>query len=193
MGDNEFYGIYEAAENNSQSGTTRWLKSEAGIGEMNCYEVAPGIQISYNDLNMDSCFAPMKPQHDFLQIDHCLNGCYEFELDSGSVSYLGEGDLCVSNLCRDKQIFVSSRIPLRKYRGITVLLEMESAQKTLNKDLRPTDISLERIKDTLCKNERSLLIKSKRKIDHIFSEFTMLMSAFGCRISGLRLLSCSFF
>ena len=72
MGDNEFYGIYDAAENNSQSGTTRWLKSEAGIGEMNCYEVAPGIQISYNDLNMDSCFAPLKLQHDILQIDHCL-------------------------------------------------------------------------------------------------------------------------
>ncbi|NLO85278.1 MAG: hypothetical protein GX096_07610 [Clostridiales bacterium] len=72
MDENEFYGIYDLAKDNSQISTTQSLKSEAGIGEMTCYEVAPCIQISYNDLNMDSCFAPLKLQHDILQIDHCL-------------------------------------------------------------------------------------------------------------------------
>ena len=47
---------------------------------------------------------------------------------------------------------------------------METAQKTLHKDFGQADISVAKIKDTLCKNERSLLIKSKREIDHIFSE-----------------------
>ena len=137
---------------------------------MTCYDVAPGIQITYNHLNMDSCYQPLIPKEDFLQIDHCLEGCYECELAGGSVSFLGEGDLSVSNLCKGQQLFVGSRIPLKKYRGITVLLEMEGAQKTLNTDFRQGDINLQQIRDTLCGDGRSLLIKSKHEIDHIFSE-----------------------
>ena len=84
---------------------------------MTCYDVAPGIQITYNHLNMDSCYQPLIPKEDFLQIDHCLEGCYECELAGGSVSFLGEGDLSVSNLCKGQQLFVGSRIPLKKYRA----------------------------------------------------------------------------
>ena len=68
------------------------------------------------------------------------------------------------------QVAVGSRIPLKKYRGITVLLEMETAQKTLNTDFQQGDINLQQIRDTLCGDGRSLLIKSKHEIDHIFSE-----------------------
>ena len=53
--------------------------TDEGIGEMICYDVAHGIQITYNDLKMDSCYRPLVPQKDFLQIDHCMEGCYEFE------------------------------------------------------------------------------------------------------------------
>lgn len=47
---------------------------------------------------------------------------------------------------------------------------MEEAQKTLNTDFRQGDINLQQIRDTLCGDGRSLLIKSKHEIDHIFSE-----------------------
>lgn len=47
---------------------------------------------------------------------------------------------------------------------------MEGAQKTLNTDFRQGDINLQQIRDTLCGDGRSLLIKSKHEIDHIFSE-----------------------
>jgi AraC-like DNA-binding protein len=166
----DFQGIYFPNLKSEQICMVRRIDSASGTGEMNCFDVAPGIQISYNDLNMDSCFQPMKPRHDFLQIDHCLDGCYEFELEGGSISFLGEGDLCVTNLCRDKQVFVNSRMPLKRYRGITVLLEMETAQNTLRTDFSQAEINLEKIRDSLCGDGRSLLIKSKHEVDHIFSE-----------------------
>ena len=74
--------------------------NESGEGTMRRFEVAPGIQITYNDLKMDSCFRPIRFEKDFLQINHCLEGCYECELEGGSVSFLGEGDLCVDYLQR---------------------------------------------------------------------------------------------
>ena len=145
--------------------------NESGEGTMRRFEVAPGIQITYNDLKMDSCFRPIRFEKDFLQINHCLEGCYECELDGGSVSFLGEGDLCVDYLSKDRQVFLGSRIPLKKYRGITVLLEMETAQQTLDQGFQQAHISLEQIKERLCSDGRSLIIKSKHEIDHIFSEF----------------------
>lgn len=137
---------------------------------MRRFEIAPGIQITYNDLKMDSCFRPIRFEKDFLQINHCLEGCYECELESGAVSFLGEGDLCVDSLSKDKQVFRSSRIPLKKYRGITILLEVGAAQKTLDDSFQQAHINLEQIKDCLCSDGRSLIIKSKHEIDHIFSE-----------------------
>ena len=67
--------------------------NESGEGTMRRFEIAPGIQITYNDLKMDSCFHPIRFEKDFLQINHCLEGCYECELEGGAVSFLGEGDL----------------------------------------------------------------------------------------------------
>ena len=135
--------------------------NESGEGTMRRFEVAPGIQITYNDLKMDSCFRPIRFEKDFLQINHCLEGCYECELEGGSVSFLGEGDLCVDYLSKDRQVFLGSRIPLKKYRGITVLLEMETAQQTLDQGFQQAHISLEQIKERLCSDGRSLIIKSK--------------------------------
>ena len=166
----QFQDIYFPNKRKQQENLIVQQNTDTGFGEMNCYDVAHGITITYNNLNMDLCYRPIIPQQDFLQIDHCLEGCYECELSGGSVSFLGEGDLSVSNLCKGQQLFVGSRIPLKKYRGITVLFEIETAQKTLNSDFKQADINLAQIRDTLCADGRSLLIKSKHEIDHIFSE-----------------------
>ena len=123
----EFHNIY--SPDNKNTAITLHEGNESGEGTMNRFEIAPGIQITYNDLKMDSCFRPIRFEKDFLQINHCLEGCYEYELDGGAVSFLGEGDLCVDYLSKDKQVFFDSSIPLKKYRGLTVLLEMEMRKK----------------------------------------------------------------
>ena len=166
----QFHDIYFSEHKKGHMNYVVQQSTDEGIGEMICYDVAHGIQITYNDLKMDSCYRPLVPQKDFLQIDHCMEGCYEFEQAGGNVSFLGEGDLSVSSLCKGKQLFVGSRIPLKKYRGITVLLEIEKAQKTLDTGFQQGHINLQQIRDVLCGDGRSLLIKSKHEIDHIFSE-----------------------
>lgn len=162
--------IYKGTNSDVPQSDIRHLTNGMGTGEMDCYQIAPGIQISYNNLNTDSCFQPIKFETDFLQIDHCIEGCYEFEMDNGSVSFIGEGDLSVTSLRKGKQVFVNSRIPLKKYRGITILLDIASAQPTLNRDFRQANLNLLQIRDTLCGEGRSLLIKSKHEVDHIFGE-----------------------
>ena len=144
--------------------------NESGEGTMRRFEVAPGIQITYNDLKMDSCFRPIRFEKDFLQINHCLEGCYECELEGGSVSFLGEGDLCVDYLSKDRQVFLGSRIPLKKYRGITVLLEMEPRSKPWIRAFNKL-ISVGTDKRTPVFRWAFPYHQSKHEIDHIFSEF----------------------
>ncbi len=169
-GSTAFHNIYTITSDADNTKTVLYEGNESGEGTMRRFEIAPGIQITYNDLKMDSCFRPIRFEKDFLQINHCLEGCYECELEGGSVSFLGEGDLCVDYLSKDRQIFLGSRIPLKKYRGITVLLEIETAQKTLDQGFQQAHVSLQQIRDCLCSDGRSLIIKSKHEIDHIFSE-----------------------
>lgn len=101
----QFQDIYFPNKRKQQENLIVQQNTDTGFGEMNCYDVAHGITITYNNLNMDSCYRPIIPQQDFLQIDHCLEGCYECELSGGSVSFLGEGDLSVSNLCKSMDVY----------------------------------------------------------------------------------------
>ena len=98
-----FHTIYTAKAEVKNIQTVLHEGNKSGEGTMRRFDVAPGIQITYNDLKMDSCFRPIRFEKDFLQINHCLEGCYECELEGGSVSFLGEGDLCVDYLSKDKQ------------------------------------------------------------------------------------------
>ena len=106
----QFHDIYFLDQKKKCANTVVQKNGENGSGEMLRYDVAPGIQITYNNLNMDSCYSPIIPEQDFLQIDHCLEGGYECELAGGIVSFLGEGDLSVSSLCKGQQLFIGSRI-----------------------------------------------------------------------------------
>lgn len=108
-----FHNIYKTGNDTANTKEVLHEGNSSGEGTMRRFEIAPGIQITYNDLKMNSCFRPIRFEKDFLQINHCLEGCYECELEGGSVSFLGEGDLCVDYLSKDRQVFLGSRIPLK--------------------------------------------------------------------------------
>ena len=42
------------------NGTVVQEAGKHGSGEMRCFQIAPGVQITYNDLSMDSCFRPIR-------------------------------------------------------------------------------------------------------------------------------------
>ena len=170
----EFRAFYYTDDTPRQFYTLRRYEYESGSGEMRCYNIAPGIQLSFNDLNLSSCYQPLNVQKDFLEINYCLEGGHEVEMVGGGITFLGEKDLSISGLYHDRQIIVNSRIPFNKYKGITILLELETAQTTLNDEFSRWRIDLQKIRTTLCPEGRVLLIKSKQKIDHIFTEIKKL-------------------
>ena len=62
--------------------------NETGTGEMRCYDLIEGIQLSYNQLNMETSYQDITPRPGILQIDHCLEGCYEFKFKDNERAFI---------------------------------------------------------------------------------------------------------
>lgn len=60
----EFRAFYYTDDTPRQFYTLRRYEDESGSGEMHCYNIAPGIQLSFNDLNLSSCYQPLNVQKD---------------------------------------------------------------------------------------------------------------------------------
>ena len=52
----EFRAFYYTDDTPRQFYTLRRYEDESGSGKMHCYNIAPGIQLSFNDLNLSSCY-----------------------------------------------------------------------------------------------------------------------------------------
>ena len=163
-----FYGYRFADEGRNGENEIYRVVNHSGAGEMFCYDVCEGIQLTYNSLEMDTCFQKILPASGFMLINHCLEGCYEYELQDGTVSFMGEGDLCINDL--GGQSFVNSHLPTRKYRGLAIILDLQVAQASLDRLFPQANIDLFRLRDYLCVDGKPLRIRARSEIDHIFSE-----------------------
>lgn len=144
------------------------LTNNSGKGKISCCDVCEGIQLTYNHLEMGSCFQKIAPEPDLMLINHCLEGCYECEFQDGTVCFMGEGDLCISDL--GGQAFANSRLPTNKYMGISILLDLHTAQLSLDALFPQAEIDLFALRDYLCAEGKSLMIRARSEVNHIFSE-----------------------
>lgn len=144
------------------------FSNETGTGEMRCYDLLEGIQLSYNNLNMETSHQKITPKQGILQIDHCLEGCYEFKLENNERAFIGKGDLSVLEL--GKIPFENSCIPMKKYIGLSLFIDMNIAQKSISKYFPYGNINLFEIRDKVCKDGAALIIRSRHEINHIINE-----------------------
>lgn len=144
------------------------FSNETGTGEMRCYDLLEGIQLTYNNLNMETSYQNISPKPGILQIDHCLEGCYEFKLKNNERAFIGKGDLSVLEI--GKVPFVDSRIPTKKYVGLSLFIDMETAQRSVSKYFPYGNIDLFEMRDKVCKDGAALIIRSRHDIDHIINE-----------------------
>lgn len=144
------------------------IKNETGSGTMGCYNVFPGIFLVYNHMVMDSCYQKVKPVSGFLQMNHCRRGCFEFELETGSRCFMGEGDLAVND--PETLMVVHSRFPLGKYEGVTIMMELEPASKWLEQNVPWANINLYEMKRRLGIQDAAFMVRASAGIRHIFDE-----------------------
>ncbi len=144
------------------------FENETGTGEMKSYHLFEGIQLSFNDLKMETVYQDIKPKRGILKLDHCLDGCYEIKLKDNEYTFLGKGDLSIIDL--GAALFENSRIPMKKYKGLSVFIDMNLAQKTMEQYFPFLEIDLEKIRKRFCEKRVFSIINSKHELNNIVKE-----------------------
>lgn len=142
-----------------------------GLGLMTVYQVYPGIQLIYNDFEAAGCDWKGKLNGNILEINHCREGREESRLLSGSCLYLGEGDLSIHTMdnCSPEMSF-----PLRHYRGISVVINLENAAANPPEILSGSGIDILKFREKFCADGSCFVMRAKDEIEHIFSELYLV-------------------
>lgn len=143
--------------------------NHGGKGFMHVYSIMPGVQVSIDSLDMETCFQKTEMTEGFIQINYCSDGCFEYVLDNQSTGFINKGDISLADPVSTK--FVDSKLPTRHYRGLSVVIQIDEAQKSIDARLSEAKINLRELKNNLFKKYPSILIRSNVTLSHIFSEF----------------------
>lgn len=139
-----------------------------GNGLMTVYQVFPGIELVYDKFETTSCFCDMQTcSNDVMEINHCLEGRSECELQNGSYIYMGEGDLSVNVLSNHA---MKMGFPLKHYRGIDIIIYFDELSRSLKTVFPDAGIDIYKLREKLCPYNECFIMRAKDTIKHIFSE-----------------------
>lgn len=140
-------------------------------GLMEVYDVFPGIELVYNDFMMVSCPVRLESQGNLLEVNYCYEGREECQWVSGAHLYLGRDDLCITRM---ETGLPALCFPTGRYRGITVILDIDALRTTELPIIGKNTLSLSKFPDKFCPDRHYFAMRANTQIAHIFSELYLL-------------------
>ena len=128
----------------SEDHLTAELQDETGIGQMDVYQVFPGIYLGYNDFRLEKCESSYVPDEPVFGLVHCREGKVEWELPNGDYAYLGAGCLMPCSYGENNGHF---SFPQRSYQGLSLGISLPRAVQGLPGEF-PVD--LRRLQQRIC-------------------------------------------
>lgn len=133
---------------------------------MTRHQVFPGIELIYSDIHANRCDMSDAAQDNMLEINHCLEGRVEKELQD-NFFYLTPGDLSINKKSKAGH---KSTFPLSHYHGITITIDIEKAPDCMSCLLDDVTVRPCAILEKFCKDDSCFITRSNPYIAHIFSE-----------------------
>lgn len=130
------------------------------------YSVFPGIWLAFQDVE-DNSFSPWgKVPSGLLEITHCREGRLEYQ-DSHRAFVLGEGDLSIRQTRKGEAALLC---PVKRYRGLSVLIHPEQAPPCTSCFLRDVNVSLAELYEKFCGEGRPFIMRATPQLEHIFAQ-----------------------
>ena len=130
------------------------------------YSVFPGIWLAFQDVE-DNSFSPWgKVPSGLLEITHCREGRLEYQ-DSHRAFVLGEGDLSIRQTRKEEAALLC---PVKRYRGLSVLIHPEQAPPCTSCFLRDVNVSLAELYEKFCGEGRPFIMRATPQLEHIFAQ-----------------------
>ena len=132
--------------NGKTCGTVKRLEESQGYCEFTEYELYPGVKMQLNDVHMRSVHEECSDER-LLEINYCAEGCYECEFKSNGYSRVTEGCFAACGMGRAKAL---SRFPTCRYRGVSVVLDAERAQRHMDAAYPELMIDISDLPERMC-------------------------------------------
>lgn len=140
---------------------------EDGFGRMSAYNVMPGVTLMFNDFHTSSGLANESHRPGMVEINHCRVGRFECILRDGRTVSLGPQDFAVSDMGCPPRI---SSFTYGEYRGISLVIEVAAAQRSLSAMLGSDAPDLAKLLCLLFSKHTVLVLKTDPKIQQLFSD-----------------------
>ena len=142
-------------------------RTQATTSERNkLHLVFPGIWLMFQDVEAYS-FPPWgKVPSGLLEITHCREGRLEYQ-DSCQAFFLGEGDLSIRQTRKEEAALLC---PVKRYRGLSVLIHPEQAPPCTSCFLRDVNVSLAELYEKFCGEGRPFIMRATPQLEHIFAQ-----------------------
>lgn len=155
-----------------------------GKGIITDIRLFPGIQLSLQDMDTEVVFPAQTFSDDIVSINYCVDGRQESEFRDNTVAYLLQHHLSVIGT---KFLPVSFSFPLRKYRGISLVLEQGAMDAGTFKILNTFGVDPGQIEEHLHLEEKWFISHPMKGLDHLFREILQVTSFDGSRFELHRL------
>lgn len=138
-----------------------------GNGTMILYHVLPGIDLCYNEFNAEDCnqLNTSTNYKNYIIINHCYKGRFE-TFFKGKYIFLSEGDLIFSSGATE----YSHNFTLGFYKGLQIIINIDKAQKSIDKVIGENIIDLNKLGETIKNNDSFAIIRSSKDVEHVISE-----------------------
>ncbi len=144
----------------------RQFSNETGEITVTEYQVFPGIQLLYQDVHLLRYAAPMQAEEQILEIHHCREGRYEFQMGR-QYYYLAAGDLAIRlGSAAEAEAFY----PTSHYHGINIRIDAGKAPECLSCFLDDVNVRPAMLMKKFCSGQPCFIIRSTESLEHIFSE-----------------------
>ncbi|HWQ78465.1 MAG TPA: AraC family transcriptional regulator [Anaerovoracaceae bacterium] len=155
---------------------------DSGCGVMTSYRVFPGVELIYNDFHTGNCFQSALPGYDIMEINHCRQDRFECGFHDGSCAYLEKGDLAVNMMDHrtEKPCF-----PLEHYHGVSVVIELAEASRSISGVLSDISIDLYQLRDRLCPGNRCFIMRATDSVDELSVRFGIPLTAMKLCFKGV--------
>lgn len=144
--------------------TVYQMTCDDGFAKITDYALFPGINLQFNEIHCEHLPGEEEGTRLF-EINYCLEGLFECAFSAGGSAVLREGGFaaCCPNCAK-----ADSRFPLRRYRGISVTLDLEKAQRHMDRRYPELSLRIWDLPERLCPHKSCLSIQANRRIKAVF-------------------------
>ena len=141
-----------------------YFENETGLGCISEWDLFQGMQLIYNDLNMERCSSSVPLCENIIEVSYCIEGSYECDLDDERCFIIGPGDLSVGAVGRTES---HGGFPKGRYCGFTLFIKAKEFQEKEKRIILELGIDIERIRGLSGIKKQRFILHDDVSSDHM--------------------------